>query len=104
MFSLAPTLLCELRAKAGAAASLRALCVCVLVLLWQQTVLLFPSGQVARQWGGLYQPGNVSSNSVLFTTFIDCIHLSSLICFYLSLLNKTPYYFMKICVLSLVSF
>lgn len=49
MFSLAPTLLCELRAKAGAAASLRALRVCVLVLLWQQTVLLFPSGQVARQ-------------------------------------------------------
>lgn len=49
MFSLAPGLLCELCAKAGAGASLRALCVCVLVLLWQQTVLLFPSGQVARQ-------------------------------------------------------
>lgn len=47
--SLVFFVLCELRAKAVAGAFLRALCVCVPVLLWQQTVLLFPSGQVARQ-------------------------------------------------------
>lgn len=44
VFSLARSLLCELCAEAGA--SLR---LCMFVLLWQQTVLLFPSGQVARQ-------------------------------------------------------